>query len=88
MFAPAQSLPAVYQSDSDDGDWESETESDLDKDDDYFEAWESQPTPRTFKERDQRNAEKRKIAAEKHRIAEMRSAEHREGGVMDNQQGV
>jgi hypothetical protein len=31
--------------------------------------------------------EKRKKAAEKLRLAEMRSAERREGGAMDNQRG-
>jgi hypothetical protein len=69
---------------SDDSEWETDSE---EKDADHFEAWDSLPTPRTFDERAERNVEKRKKAAEKLRLAEMRSAERREGGAMDNQRG-
>ncbi|KAJ7024718.1 hypothetical protein C8F04DRAFT_1239513, partial [Mycena alexandri] len=83
------SVPDVEESesdtDSDDSAWE--TDEELEKaDGDYFEAWQSQPIPRIYEERLERNVEKREKAAAKRRAAEMRGAEHREGGAMDNQQ--
>jgi hypothetical protein len=73
--------------DSDDSAWESDEDVE-NEDGDYLEAWQSQPTPRIYEERVERNAEKREQAAAKRRAAEMRGAEHREGGAMDNQTGA
>jgi hypothetical protein len=61
--------------------WETDTESEMDNS--YFEAWETLPVPQTYEEREQRNAKKKEKAAAKHRVTEMRSAEHREAGPTD-----
>ncbi|KAJ6570660.1 hypothetical protein B0H10DRAFT_2237769 [Mycena sp. CBHHK59/15] len=42
--------------------------------DDYFEAWEAQPKPRTYDEREERRLEKREKAAAKHCAVEMQKA--------------
>ncbi|KAJ7794205.1 hypothetical protein B0H14DRAFT_3888832 [Mycena olivaceomarginata] len=54
---------------------ESDTELDTVEDTDYFEAWEAQPKPRTYDEREERRLEKREKAATKHHAAEMRKEE-------------
>ena len=51
--------------------WESDTESDTEEDTDYFEAWEAQPKPRTYDEREKRRLEKREKADAKHCAAGM-----------------
>ncbi|KAJ7882883.1 hypothetical protein B0H13DRAFT_1890653 [Mycena leptocephala] len=81
MFTLSQPIPGNAETEPDDnGDnlWESDTESDTEEDTDYFEAWEAQPKPRTYDEREERRLEKREKAAAKHHAAEMRSAENRE----------
>ncbi|KAJ7894057.1 hypothetical protein B0H13DRAFT_2339437 [Mycena leptocephala] len=89
MFAPTHpALDTVSDEESDDNVWESDIESETETDTDYFEAWETMPVPRTYDERAQRNTEKREKAAEKRRIAEMRSAERREAGTTNNQQDI
>jgi hypothetical protein len=91
VFAPSQPIPGNAETESDDnGDnlWESDTESDAEEDTDYFEAWEAQPKPRTYDERKERQLEKREKAIVKHRAAEMRSAENREGGALNKNAGT
>ncbi|KAJ6591973.1 hypothetical protein B0H10DRAFT_2442130 [Mycena sp. CBHHK59/15] len=56
--------------------------------DDYFEAWEAQPKPRTYDEREERRLEKREKAAAKHCAVEMQSAENREGGALNKNAGT
>ncbi|KAJ7128547.1 hypothetical protein C8R44DRAFT_732881 [Mycena epipterygia] len=76
MFAPSQTVPGNAETepeDNRDNMWESDTESDTEEDADYFEAWEAQPKPRTYDEREERRLEKQEKAAAKHRAAEMRS---------------
>ncbi|KAJ7743803.1 hypothetical protein B0H16DRAFT_1463474 [Mycena metata] len=83
-------VPNNEESESDtdsDSVWESDEDIN-EEDSDFFEAWQSQPTPRIYEERLERNVEKVEKAAAKRRAAEMRGAEHREGRSMDNQQGV
>ncbi|KAJ6597429.1 hypothetical protein B0H10DRAFT_2231990 [Mycena sp. CBHHK59/15] len=57
--------------DSGDNLWESDTDSDTEEDTDYFEAWDAQPKPQTYDEREERRLEKREKAAAKRRAAEM-----------------
>ncbi|KAJ6609468.1 hypothetical protein B0H10DRAFT_1954582 [Mycena sp. CBHHK59/15] len=79
MFAPTHPvLDTISDRESDDNVWKTDIESETEKDTDYFEAWETMPVLQTYDERK---------AAEKHRIAEMRSAEHQEVGTTNNQQG-
>ncbi|KAJ6548306.1 hypothetical protein B0H10DRAFT_2202528 [Mycena sp. CBHHK59/15] len=76
MFAPSQPTSGNTESDlNDDADnlWETDTESDTESDD-YFEAWEAQPKPRTYDEREERRLEKWEKAAAKHRAVEMQSS--------------
>jgi hypothetical protein len=63
-------IPGNTETEPDDNVWESDTESDT-EDTDHFEAWEAQPKPRTYDEREERWLEKRDKAAAKHRAAEM-----------------
>lgn len=90
MFTAAQPPSQDTGTESDDGGdtlWESDTESEP-EDVDYLEAWDAQPKPRTYDEREARRLEKRERAAAKHRAAEFRSAENREGGALNNNAGV
>ncbi|KAJ6569950.1 hypothetical protein B0H10DRAFT_2194198 [Mycena sp. CBHHK59/15] len=90
MFALSQPTSGNTKSDlNDDADnlWETDTESDTESDD-YFEACEAQPKPRTYDEREERRLEKREKAAAKHRAVEMQSAENREGGALNKNAGT
>ncbi|KAJ6529291.1 hypothetical protein B0H19DRAFT_1083043 [Mycena capillaripes] len=60
----------------------------MEEDTDYFEAWDAQPKSRTYDERKERRLEKRDRAAAKHRAAEMRGAENREGGALNKNAGT
>jgi hypothetical protein len=74
MFSLSQPIPGNAETESDDnGDdlEESDTESDMEEDTGYFEAWEVQPKPRTYDEREERRLEKQEKAAAKHHAAEM-----------------
>ncbi|KAJ7444970.1 hypothetical protein B0H11DRAFT_2203490 [Mycena galericulata] len=88
MFAPSQPILETEPDDNGDNLWESDTESDTEEGADYFEAWETQPKPRTYDEREERRLKKREKAAVKHRAAEMRSAENREGGAFNKNAGT
>ncbi|KAF8166298.1 hypothetical protein K438DRAFT_2066618 [Mycena galopus ATCC 62051] len=90
MFGVSKAIPGNTETEPDDNGeylWESDTESDT-EDTDYFEAWEAQPKPRTYDEREERRLEKQDKAAAKHRAAEMRSAENREGGALNKNAGT
>jgi hypothetical protein len=60
----------------------------MEEDTGYFEAWEAQPKPRTYDEREERWLEKQEKAAAKHHASEMRSAENREGGALNKNAGM
>ncbi|KAJ7934708.1 hypothetical protein B0H13DRAFT_1855001 [Mycena leptocephala] len=93
-FMANNSPPPSHESTSDDGDsgdvddaatCESANDSEPD---DEWEKWKKLPPPMTYDERMEKGAAQRQKAEEKRRIAEMRSAEQRLAGPMENQKGV
>ncbi|KAJ7664888.1 hypothetical protein B0H17DRAFT_1143559, partial [Mycena rosella] len=93
MFMSNHPLPPTPELASEDGDsdneivWESATESESDYDS-YAEEWQKFPKPMTYNERQEKRAVQKKKAEDKRRIAEMRSAEQKLAGAMDNQEGA
>ncbi|KAF7342874.1 DDE family endonuclease [Mycena sanguinolenta] len=93
MFLSAQSHPNTSGSSDENENIGSSSDSDtvalesdfeLEEDPDYTEDWEGQPQPTTFEERKKMNEEKRAKIAAKKRNAEIRGAEHRLAGPVDN----
>ncbi|KAJ7667176.1 hypothetical protein B0H17DRAFT_1210368 [Mycena rosella] len=66
MFAPVPGNDEAEPDHTGDNLWESDMESDTEGDTDYFEAWNVQPKPRTYNEREERRLEKHEKAAAKH----------------------
>ncbi|KAF8210563.1 hypothetical protein K438DRAFT_1753216 [Mycena galopus ATCC 62051] len=63
MFGVSKAIPGNTETEPDDNGeylWESDTESDT-EDTDYFEAWEAQPKPWTYDEREERRLEKQEV---------------------------
>ncbi|KAJ6491146.1 hypothetical protein C8R45DRAFT_928972 [Mycena sanguinolenta] len=96
MFLSTQSHPNTSGSSDESDNLGSSSDSDiaalesdfeLEQDPDYTEDWEGQPQPTTFEERKKMNEEKRAKIAAKKRNAEIRAAEHRLAGPVNNQKG-
>ncbi|KAJ7181978.1 hypothetical protein C8R46DRAFT_1313726 [Mycena filopes] len=67
--------------------WEDDSEAESDADGDYSEQWQALPRPLTWEERAGLRLAQKEKAEKKRRVAEMRGAEQRLAGPMDNQKG-
>jgi hypothetical protein len=93
LFAP-QSVPTDTDTGSDEDDsadtvaWESDSDFEPEADREEVAEWERLPHPMTYDEREEMRQKQKERAAEKRRVAEVRSAEQRLAGPIENQAGV